>query len=150
MVGVLDAPVAFGVVAFLVAVAVQPVELDEPIPEALWQFDLPGTHLARRLVPADEGLRPRTARRRADLQDGRVLCRIGMKFGPRVRARFQHVVREGGKRLHLHDLRFVVLVEERRHVLQRAHAARARVAQPLNRRKAVGVASLRLEPHRNH
>ena len=53
---------------------------------------------------------------------------------PVVSPWLEKVVREGGKRLHFHDLRFVVLVEERRHVFQRAHAARARVAQPLYRR----------------
>src|SRR5690606_16990781 len=112
-------------------------ELEQPVTESLAGLHLPGTELTRPRIPGQHRLRPRTAGRRAhaqDVLDGVVVALLAVAAVERARQlppASEHVAGQPRQRIDLDRTRTIASARQQRAELERAHAARADVAQPL-------------------
>ena len=148
-IGVFDASVAPFVIAVLIAVSVQTVELDEPVAEVRRQGNLSRADLARLLVPADERLRARTSRRRSDAENRRIMAHAGLQLGTRLATLLEDVVRQLRKLLHVHRLGTILLVQQGRHVFERTHTPLTRIREPVKRVQILRPLPLLAQPGRD-
>src|SRR3984957_19204133 len=146
---VLDRAPALGVGEPVVAGALDPVELQQPMPKALADLDLTRADLAGGVVVCDERLRSRPAGGAADSENRLHGLLVGVlaELGHELLTLREHLAGEAHERRDL-EVRAIALVSglvgglE----LQRADAARSYVAEPLNDVEAGRLTPLRSQP----
>ena len=148
---VFNRAITFGVFEFLVLVAGDTVEFQQPVIESFSGRDLPRTNFVGLAVPGNDRLRPCAAGGSADTQNvvqGIFPARAG-KSGFEILAVAQNFRRQFDQGINLNLLRLLRFWPDGRRKLQRTHAARAGVTKPFHRIETFGRPALRRQPRIN-
>ncbi len=147
-IGILDRSVALRVFQFLVAIAADTVELQQPVAETAAGIDLARPHFIGLRIPGNHRLGARTTRGSTNTQDvvERVLSRHAPEADLQAAALAQHIGRQGNQRINLDSARGLWLRPLRGDELQCTHATRAHVAETLDGVEAFRPAALRRQP----
>jgi len=145
---VFDRAIPFRVFKFLVFVPGDPVKFQQPVAEAASGLYLAGADLVGFRIPCDNrfGSRPAGGGANAKNVVQGVLPAVARKTGSQAPALAQDFRGQAHQRINLDLLRRFRLWPQSRHELQRAHAARPRVAKALDGVKALRRATLCRQP----